>query len=285
MIIDLHTHTFPDKIAAATVEKLAQAAHIHPFTDGSLAGLAASTRRAGIDYSVVLPVATNTRQVVKVNDISIRLNQSGGPILSFGCMHPDFPDWKTELSRIAGEGIRGIKIHPAYQQVRMDDPRYLRIMDRCGELGLAVLAHAGLDVGLPEDDNCSPSASLSAIRQVGPVKLILAHIGGWRNWDEVEELLVDTSVCLDTSYCLGRMVTTADGYYTEDVMNLMRHEQFIRMVRSFGKERILYGSDSPWVSQNKGRDRILEVPLTPEEHAAILGGNAQRLLNLPERKH
>lgn len=282
MIIDLHTHTFPDKIAAATVEKLAQAAHIHPFTDGSLAGLAASTRRAGIDYSVVLPVATNTRQVVKVNDISIRLNQSGGPILSFGCMHPDFPDWKTELSRIAGEGIRGIKIHPAYQQVRMDDPRYLRIMDRCGELGLAVLAHAGLDVGLPEDDNCSPSASLSAIRQVGPVKLILAHMGGWRNWDEVEELLVDTPVYLDTSFSLGSMRNYKDNYYSPEQLRMLGEEQFVRMVRAFGARRIFFGTDSPWGGQEEDLALFRALPLTDEEKAAILGGNAAKLLGLAQ---
>lgn len=282
MIIDLHTHTFPDKIAAATVKKLAQAAHIHPFTDGSLAGLAASTRRAGIDYSVALPVATNTRQVVKVNDISIRLNQSGGPILSFGCMHPDFPDYKDELSRIAAQGIRGVKIHPAYQQVRMDDPRYLRIMDRCGELGLAVLAHAGLDVGLPEDDNCSPAASLSAIRQVGPVKLILAHMGGWRNWNEVEELLVDTPVYLDTSFSLGSMRNYKDNYYSPEELRMLGEEQFVRMVRAFGAHRIFFGTDSPWGGQEEDLALFRALPLTDEEKTAILGGNAAKLLGLAQ---
>ena len=43
----------------------------------------------------------------------------------------------------------------------------------------------------------------SALDQVGPMTLILAHMGGWRNWDQVEELLPDTSVYLDTSYSLG----------------------------------------------------------------------------------
>lgn len=287
MVIDFHAHTFPDKIAPAAVRKLGEMSHTRSFADGTVAGLSASMEANGIDWSLVLPVATHERQVVHVNDASARINEEWWDkgILSFGAMHPDFADWKNELSRVAQLGMKGVKIHPIYQNVDLDDIRYLRMLDRCGELGLMVLTHAGRDIGYPDRDNCTPRMTLNALRQVGPVQLILAHMGGWRHWDEVEELLVDTSVCLDTSYCLGRMVTTADGYYTEDVMNLMRHEQFIRMVRSFGKERILYGSDSPWFSQNKGRDRILEVPLTPEEHAAILGGNAQRLLNLPERKH
>lgn len=282
MVIDFHAHTFPDKIASSAVHKLAEMSHTKAFTDGTVEGLAASMAANHIDASLILPVATSERQVVHVNDASARINDEWRDrgILSFAAMHPDFADWKQELSRVAQMGMKGVKIHPIYQNVDLDDIRFLRILDRCGELGLMVLTHAGRDIGYPDRDNCTPQMTYNALKQVGPITLILAHMGGWREWDKVEELLVDTGVYLDTSYCLGRMVTTENGHYTEEVMNLMRHEQFIRMVRSFGKERILYGSDSPWFSQNKGRDRILEVPLTPEEHAAILGGNAQRLLGL-----
>ncbi|MEI3141598.1 MAG: hypothetical protein V8S34_08785 [Lawsonibacter sp.] len=58
MIVDIHTHTFPQAIAAATIEKLAAMSHT-PFTDGSNAELAASMAQAGVDRSIVLPVATN----------------------------------------------------------------------------------------------------------------------------------------------------------------------------------------------------------------------------------
>ena len=51
-------HTFPDKIAAATLDKLKHLSHTTPFSDGTAAGLAASMARAGVDRSVVMPVAT-----------------------------------------------------------------------------------------------------------------------------------------------------------------------------------------------------------------------------------
>lgn len=53
----------------------------------------------------------------------------------------------------------------------------------------------------------------SALDQVGPMTLILAHMGGWRNWDQVEDLLPDTSVYLDTSYSLGNLAPLDDGFY------------------------------------------------------------------------
>ena len=117
MVFDIHTHTFPDSIARSTIEKLQSLSHTRPFSDGTQAGLAASMAAAGVDGSLVLPVATNTRQVVHVNDSSARLNGLGPEtgIWSFGCMHPDFDGWREELARIAGLGLRGIKLHPVYQ--------------------------------------------------------------------------------------------------------------------------------------------------------------------------
>ena len=158
MIVDVHTHTFPDRIAAPTIEKLAQLAHIKPFTDGSNSALLASMAQAGVDRSVVLPVATNIRQVFHVNDSAARLNQDypRTGVLSLGCLHPDLPQWREELDRIVELGLKGIKLHPVYQDVDFDDPRYLRILERCGELGLVVLTHAGLDVGFPGKVNCTP---------------------------------------------------------------------------------------------------------------------------------
>jgi len=280
MIVDIHTHTFPDKIAASALEKLRLMSHTMSFAPGTVDGLRASMLAARVDRSVILPVATSVRQVVHINDASARINDQADDtgICSFGCMHPDFPDWKAELARAASLGLKGIKLHPVYQGVDFDDVRYLRILDRAAEVGLIVLTHAGRDVGFPDRVNCSPEMILRAVRQVGPVRLILAHMGGWRNWDQVEELLADTQVYLDTSYSLGRIVPLGDGYYGPHDLDMLGEEQFLRMVRLFGSKRILFGTDSPWSSQADSLKQLRALPLAPEELADILGGNAQRLL-------
>lgn len=281
MIVDIHTHTFPDAIAASTVEKLKNMSHTQPFTDGSNGDLAASMVRAGVDRSVVLPVATSPRQVRRINDCAAQVNRRYGQtgIFSLGGIHPDYPDWRGELDRAKQLGLKGIKIHPVYQGVDLDDIRYLRILERCGQLGLVVVAHAGLDVGFPGQVNCTPKMILHALNQVGPIRLLLAHMGGWRQWDQVEELLTDTGVCLDTSYCLGR-VSALEGYYAPDELELMEEGQFMRMVRSFGAHRILFGTDSPWGGQAEKLALLRALPLTSEELAAIQGENARRLLDL-----
>ena len=282
MIIDIHTHTFPGKIAAATVYKLQAAAHIRPFTDGTVDALRASMRAAGVDYSVNLPVATSARQVRGINDAAARTNDTRETgVLSFGAMHPDYGDWRAELGRVATLGIRGIKLHPPYQGADFDDIRYLRILDRAGELGLLVLVHAGLDIGLPDENRVTPAMIARAVRQTGPVQLICAHMGGWRQWDAVEELLPETGVYLDTSFSLGRITLDGDGYpWTEAELPLMDAAQFVRIVRKFGAGRILFGTDSPWGGQAEALRLIRGLPLTDAEQSAILGGNAARLLGL-----
>ena len=95
MIIDMHTHTFPDAIAEKTLKKLSALSHTMPFTAGTAGALLASMRETGVDCSVILPVATAPRQVSHINEASARLNEEQGMygLLSFGCIHPDCPDW------------------------------------------------------------------------------------------------------------------------------------------------------------------------------------------------
>ena len=163
----------------------------------------------------------------------------------------------------------------------MDDARYLRILERAGELGLVVITHAGLDVGFPGVVRCSPEMACRALRQVGPVKLVLAHMGGWRSWDQVLELLPDTSAMIDTSFSVGRMTPLDDGYYQDDGdLDLLDGPGVLALVRAFGAQRVLFGSDSPWSSQRESRAWIEAQPLREEEKAAILGENAKKLLEM-----
>lgn len=278
-MIDFHTHTFPERIAAMAIAKLQQASHSRAFTDGTAEGLQASMARAGIELSVVLPVATNPVKVGKMNDVSIAMNAQGGSLHYFGCMHPDAEDWHAELARIAAAGLKGIKLHPVYQGVDIDDPRNLRILQRAGELGLTVVIHAGDDIGFPGEVRCSPRMIRNALRQAGPVQLVCAHMGGWRNWQEVVENLLDTSALLDTAFTLGA-IAPIDDHYAPHELPMLPAEDFLHLVRAFGAERIVFGSDSPWDDQAQAVAALRALPLTAQEQADIFHNTAAKLLNL-----
>ena len=281
MIIDIHTHTFPDAIAAAAVDKLQAASHTKPFSDGTVSGLRASMATAGIDASVVLPVATSPKQVPHINDNVIRVNALSNEtgVYSLGGMHPDFPDWEREMERLRAAGVRGVKMHPPYQGVDFDDTRFVRILKKASELGMLVATHAGLDVGLPAAEQSTPEKLLRAWEKAPDATLILAHMGGWRCWREARELLPDTGVSIDTSFSLGPMTPNGDGYYrTPEELALMDGAEFLSTVRAFGADRVLFGTDCPWGAQKDALARFLALPLSPPEREAILHGNAERLI-------
>ncbi|MBR6953723.1 MAG: amidohydrolase family protein [Clostridia bacterium] len=282
-VIDCHTHTFPAKIAASALTTLSGNSHTRPFTDGTAEGLGQAIARAGVDLAVILPVATSPRQVVKVNDASLAINARTAEtgLLSFGCMHPDFPDWHGELGRIAAAGIRGVKLHPVYQQTPIDDPRCVRIMARCAELGLAVTIHAGIDIGFPGHDEASPERLDRAIRAAGHGTYILAHMGGWRQWEQAADLLCGRGLYIDTAFSLGRLSPNGDGFpWDEASLEMMTPEDFLAQVEAFGADHVLFGTDSPWAEEAQAVADFLALPLREEAREMILHRNAEALLGL-----
>ncbi len=287
MIVDFHTHTFPEAIAPVAIGKLQAASHTRPFTDGTVNGLRASMAAAGIDISVVLPVATSPKQVPHINDSAIALNARANEtgVYSLGAMHPDFPDWEREMERLCAAGVRGVKVHPPYQGVDFDDPRYIRILKKASALGMLAVTHAGLDVGLPGAEQSTPEKILRAREQAPDACLVLAHMGGWRCWDEVERLLPGTGVYLDTSFALGSMTSNGDGYYTSEAsLAMLEEEQFLRLISLFGADHILFGTDSPWGDQTAALQKIRDLPLSDSDLQAILGGNAASLFPIRIKK-
>ena len=131
MIIDFHTHTYPDSVAPIALSHMGSLAHWSFYADGTVSNLIASMANAKIDYSVVLPVVTNPAKTSAINSLSIANNGKNG-LIYFGGIHPDTENYRQELEHIANAGIKGFKIHPQYQNTPIDDIRYLKILECAG---------------------------------------------------------------------------------------------------------------------------------------------------------
>jgi hypothetical protein len=282
MIIDFHTHTFPEKIAERTLMKLALSSCNRAHTHGTSQALTESMRKAGIDYSVIMPVATKPEQCTTINRVAAEINKTTSKtgLLSFGAIHPDNENYRQIIHDLSTNGFRGIKLHPVFQGVYFDDIRYLRIIDCACEHNLIILTHAGYDISYPGQDYVTPAHILPVIEKLHPTNLVLAHTGGWNCWDDVEHYLCSSDVYFDTSFTTNELVTPdACGVSTETKKQLSL-DQFTRIIHKHGPDKILFGSDSPWSSQSDSLHQLRSCNLTTEDLRKIEGENARSLLNL-----
>ena len=279
MIIDAHSHIFPDNIAKGALSKLQAGSNAGIFCEATEKALTASMAQAGIDLCINLPCGTNPAKVRQINQLSARRNSRQKRIFSIGCIHPDCTDVKGELALVAQLGLKAVKIHPYFQNHDFDDPAYLRLMEAAGELGLIVVAHTGTDLGYPGLYRCTTPMIANVLKSLRGVKLVLAHMGGCGNWEDILEVVADSDVMLDCAYSLG-CTLDMEGKPMAGMPSLLTAEQFMDMEKVLGPERILFGTDSPWMDQRHTLDLFLSLPLSPEDQARIPYQNALELYGL-----
>lgn len=265
MVIDFHTHIFPDAIAGKTIAALEARSGIRATTDGTLTGLINSMERSGVDVSVIQPVVTKPSQFDSINAFAKSVNEKyAGKLVSFGGIHPDCEDYRGKLRTIKEMGLPGIKIHPDYQGVMIDDVRYMNIIEYASELGLIIMTHAGIDIGLPEPVHCPPDRMRKVLDKIRPEKMVLAHYGGWRQWEEVYEYLAGESIYLDTAF----------------TFSYIEQEMFLKILEKHDTGKILFATDSPWSDAYQDIQALKKLPLESSVMAGILSDNAKQLLKI-----
>ena len=270
MIIDLHTHAFPEKIAARTLEVLiANTARISDYpmknyTDGTASGLLEVERRAGVDFAVVLPIVTNPKQSETINRVAKETNDENCGLYSFGSLHPADPDALSWVDKLAADGFKGIKLHPEFQDIYADSDEMTAVCRRAAQYGMTVVLHAGRDIGYLPPVKTEPDMLLRLIDRVPDLKLVAAHLGGWMMWEEVAEKLVGTPIYFDTAF----IADFIDKAAASDIIN------------AHGADKVLFGSDAPWEDPAKTLGFLKSLSIDPEDLKKICGTNAAGLLGI-----
>jgi len=261
-IIDFHTHAFPDSLAARAIAALeAEADHVWKAKlDGRVSSLLASMDAAGVDRSVVCPIATKPQQFDGILQWCLAIRSER--IVPLASVHPEAEDLVRQIGRVADAGLAGIKLHPMYQDFDADDRRLDVLYSTVAAAGLLLVLHCGHDIAYPGSLQAHPDRIAAIIDRHPTLKLVATHLGGFKAWDLVRKHLVGKDVWMETSFTLGWM---------EPV-------EAMDIIRRHGPDRCLFGTDSPWADQAEEIARLRALPLTEAEKAAILGGNAERVL-------
>ena len=268
MIIDSHCHIYPDKIAlkaVASVDRFYDGLPAEPW-DGTTGTLQKSGTKAGISRFVVHSVATSPAQVGPINRfIHASQEAAGGAFIGLGALHPDSETLREDIRELIALGLHGIKIHPDFQRFEVDGPKAFRLFELAEEHKLPVLIHTGDS----RYDYSNPERMVRVLKAFPGLRVLGAHFGGWSVWDRAEALLPGfPNLWVDTSssfHWLGK-------------------EQALRIIRVFGADHVLFGTDYPMWPQQPEIDFLNALPLSREEKEKILGENALRFYDCKDDK-
>ena len=277
LTIDFHTHNFPAKLAPRAIEvmysKLVACGQgaLKPFGDGTLDTQLKDMDRARIDLSVACPIATapeHFEPILKRAD-KIRSSAEGAAaaerIVQLVSVHPKDPDFAARLKKVAAEGFRGIKLHPNYQGIRLDDPDLVPFFAAARDEGLFVMSHCGWDPGYVNTHLIAGPDEIAALLTAVPgLVFVAAHLGG--EYDAApratDKLLDFPNLYIDTAVMYNRMDA----------------EEPRRIIREWPAERILFGTDYFWADQSRYLDWVRECRKNDSDLEKILHLNAEKLL-------
>ena len=255
-VMDAHCHVYPAAIAARAVAGTDRFYDLHSVYDGTVEDLLEKGTAAGVDHFVVQSVATSPKQVRSINEfIAAAVAEADGRFTGLGTLHPDSPELAADFRHIQELGLKGVKLHPDIQQFKIDDYRCLKIYELCEQAEMPILLHTGDS----RYDYSNPNRLLPVMQIYTGLTVVGAHLAGWSVWEEACDKLGSLpNLYMDCSSCFA----------------FMTRERAAQIIRYFGTDRVLFGTDYPMWPVEEELDILLSLGFSEEEYRRMLWDNA-----------
>lgn len=263
-VINSHCHIYPNKIAARAVEGIRDFYDLHMSLNGTVEGLLKDGETVGVVHYLVHSVATTPKQVKSINEfISEEVHVRPDILTGFGTLHPDSEDIEGDLDHIIELGLKGVKVHPDFQQFALNEERAFRMARAIDDRDLPLMIHCG-DFRY----NYSNPEQLKPLLEEFPDLLVIgAHFAGWSMWEKATEELAGTP---------NLIVDTSSSLYA------LSPETARDLIHAYGADRVLWATDFPMWESKSEMEMFNKIDLTEEERNMILYENAAKLLGLKD---
>ena len=266
--IDFHTHAFPDFLAERAVAAIDESAPLqHPHLDGTIGGLLRSMDRAGVEISVIANIATAEKQVASILTWCCEI--ASDRIVPFASITPFSPDVAGQVRRAADAGLKGIKLHPLYQDFQPLDEKVMPAYQAIADAGLILLFHSGDDLAFIGDHRCMPSTMLEIQKRFPSLTMVLSHLGGFWQAEDFAQHGLGSDAYIEVSLSIP-----------DEPDDLFTH-----IVRDHTPGRVMFGTDSPWSDQAVEIEKLKNALDDKALLEDILWTNAARLLGLEQTHH
>ncbi len=263
MIINCHTHVYPDKICQKASDGTGRFYDINMCYDGSVSKCIEEGAKIGVTHSLIFSVATTPHQVSSINRfIAEEVSLHPDLFTGLGALHPESDDGERDIRELVDLGLRGVKLHPEIQGFSLLDERCDQIYKLCLKYNLPLLLHTGdyrYDYSNPDELSC-------ILERYPELTVIGAHLAGYSVWDDAVEALAKRYDNLYVDCSSSLMFMTA--------------ERATEIIRTYGADRVLWGTDYPMWGYEEEMERFNALGLSEEERELILCKNAQKLFGI-----
>ena len=186
---------------------------------------------------------------------------SAGRILGYAVFNPWSSSEDELRALLAAPGVVGIKVHPDLHRYPVSGDRYRPVWEAAEHLGAPVLSHTW--GGSDYDD---PGMLRDVADRQPAIHAILGHSGATPVGFEVAMECAMTHPQLHLEICGSQYSTTA----------------LARTVSAVGADRVLFGSDFPFIDQRMSLGRVAFSALSEQDRRQVLGANARALFGWKE---
>ena len=283
-IFDSHLHLFSRKIIDNVSRKKEMVAGLNLQTHDAagrsgISALTHSLQTAGVSAGLLLPTA-GPSGVDRVNKAFLEKAASTPFLYTAGTLHPDYPHNRAELERLCRHGVRGIKLCSFSQGFELDAPSTLALFDLIRNHNLEnshhffvvldTFYHAHEYFGTDPAHTTTPSKFSRLAGRYPDINFIGAHMGGLTAPFE--------SIYSHLSPCDNLYLDTSNAAHT------LTSEEFIGLLKRFGPQQIVFGTDWPWFVHRKEIPVIQKLlgaaGFSPKEMSAVFYENMASLLEI-----
>jgi uncharacterized protein len=184
----------------------------------------------GIVACAVMPIPPN----VNFSDLTGAAKKDGGILPFTGIDFSQSTDAiDSQLAADVAAGARGLKLHPVIQKEKLTSPKTFSAIESFMHYGLPVLCHCGTSSYYPRNEHYMEEPSYGEIfyirnlaRAFPSVRFIVGHSGLYQVEDALNILHPYHNIFMEISFQSPNMIR--------------------RLIRAFGPDKILYGTDWPW---------------------------------------
>ena len=205
-------------------------------------------------------------------------------LVGFGSINFERNDLKDQVKHIKASGLLGIKIHPAYQEVKVDSPQLFEVYEQAEKEDLFLSFHTGLHWHRIRDYQMLLFDEVAY--NFPKLRFTMEHMGGYSFFKEAL-LVMNNNSRDEIQHVFAGWTSIPMG--EDEFGNLRRgvwsltDDDLCDLIYQTGPERSMFGLDFPYngiEKTQKAIDRIKNLPISEEAKKGILGENLKRELKL-----